>query len=161
MESLLRRAAADIVGAVECEQRCAATVQDVLQQLRALEASVVGLVAEADAAADAVGPRLRRLLSFTPTHTIATVEELGVWRRAWHATAGAAAGTSPTLEVGSSVELLDVAVLARDNARRYAAVLQRWAAVRHAYETRVTRLNQQLAMAALQLDEMESMQRKP
>ncbi|KAK7194536.1 hypothetical protein NESM_000370900 [Novymonas esmeraldas] len=156
IEERLRRVAGDLADVVECQRCHEAAVDDVRQHLRALQryAEELLILHDDDRAAEALGTRLRRLLRYRPRHTIASADEQRVWQRAW-VEAGCVAAPAPA--VGTDVELIDVAVLARSNARRLEVVQRRWQSLRHDYVTHVEQLNRRLAVAALQLDEMESM----
>ncbi|CAJ1026562.1 hypothetical protein, conserved [Leishmania lindenbergi] len=160
VESLLRRIACDLSDVVECKGRYAVTVEGVHQQLMTLRryAESLLMVCEGDGRSmpDSLGARMRRLLAYQPSHTVSSEAEQQVWQRAWKEVGCNAA---PALEVGTSVETIDVAVLARANIQRYEALQRRWLAVRQAYETHLVQLNQQMALAALQLDEMETMRK--
>lgn len=157
-DALLRRIACCLGDVVECKCRHVATVEGVYQQLITLQRYAESLLnmreGNAGGTADSLGARLRRLLAYQPSHTVASEEEQQAWQRAWMEMGCNAA---PALKVGTSVEMIDVAVLARTNVQRYEALQRRWLAVRQAYEAHVGQLNQRLALAALQLDKMEAM----
>ncbi|CAG9575208.1 hypothetical_protein_-_conserved [Leishmania major strain Friedlin] len=157
VDALLSRIACCLGDVVECKCRHAATVEGVYQQLITLQRYAESLLnmreGSVGGTADSLGARLRRLLAYQPSHTVASEEEQQVWQRAW---AAMGCNAAPALRVGASVELIDVAVLARANAQRYEALLRRWLVVRQAYEAHVGQLNQRMALAALQLDKMEA-----
>ncbi|AYU79531.1 hypothetical protein LdCL_250025200 [Leishmania donovani] len=158
VDALLSRIACCLGDVVECKCRHVATIEGVYQQLITLQRYAESLLSmregSSGGAADSLGARLRRLLAYQPSHTVASEEEQQVWQRAWTAMGCNAASA---LRVGTSVEMIDVAVLARANVQRYETLQRRWMAVRQAYEAHVGQLNQQIALAALQLDKMEAM----
>ncbi|KAG5500266.1 hypothetical protein JIQ42_04601 [Leishmania sp. Namibia] len=160
VDSLLRRIARDLADMVECKCRHAVTVEGVHQQLITLQRYAESLLNVQEggnsSTADSLGARLQRLLTYQPSHQIASEAEQRVWQRAWTAVGCNAA---PVLEVGTSIETIDVAVLARANVQRYEALEKRWMALRQAYEAQVAQLNQRMALAALQLGEMEAMRK--
>ncbi|KAG5477594.1 hypothetical protein CUR178_05299 [Leishmania enriettii] len=161
VDFLLRRIARDLADMVECKRRHAATVEGVHQQLITLQRYAESLLNVQEggnsSTADSLGARLQRLLTYRPSHKIASEAEQRVWQRAWTAMGCNAA---PVLEVGTSIETIDVAVLARSSVQRYETLEKRWMALRQAYEAQVAQLNQRMALAALQLGEIEAM-RKP
>lgn len=180
---VLHRIAAELADMVEQRYRHGEQANDVHQQLLQLRAHTDALLLpkemkRSDAVATgkssaqtlsstqeqgmndkSVRDAVNTLLSFRPTHTIATEEERSIWQHAWQSvlpsTLSSPLTAAPTLKVGDRIEAVDVAVLAHVNAQRHAAVLHRWAAVRKEYEKVVEGLNRRTAQAALQLEEME------
>ncbi|GET89293.1 hypothetical protein, unknown function [Leishmania tarentolae] len=160
VDALLHRIAFSLGDVVECKCRHAVTVEVVYQQLITLQRYAESLLNMREdstgSTAESLGSRLRRLLAYQPSHIVASEEEAQAWQCAWKAMCGSAA---PVLKVGTSVEMIDVAVLAHANVQRYESLQRRWLAVRQAYEAHVEQLNQRMALAALQLGKMEAMRK--
>lgn len=172
-DAILQRIAQALADLVEARYRHADEIQDALQQLRQAQRRTCSLLSVADTTKGSAEERpsptsatsmaascsrddIRALLSFHPSHSIATDAEAEVWQRAWQAVLPAASASElVALKVGDVIEVVDVAVLAHVNAQRAVALQQRWCAVQANYRALVEQLNRRLAQAALQLEELE------